>query len=153
MISVINMIPNTWSDEANQDSEPCLSVNSSDPTQLIATAFTYDNPAGSSAVSPAMTGNWAPYYYSTDGGNTWTLEFMLPSGAGANLPTYDLPRSEHRGTLGSGRRNRRRVWFVRVQPPAAPRSRATAAPIWRDGRPFCRLAPRSLATDRSKPSV
>ena len=28
--------------------------------------------------------------------------------------TPDLPRSEHRGRLGSGRGNRRRVWLVRV---------------------------------------
>jgi hypothetical protein len=48
----------------------------------------------------------------------------------------DLPRSEHRGTLGSGQRNRQRVWFVRVQPPShrvlvppRPRSDVMAVPL------------------------
>jgi hypothetical protein len=90
MITVVNMIPNSWSDEQNQDTEPNISVNPANPAEMIATAFTYDNPAGTSAVSPAMTGNWAPIYYSVDGGTTWMLEFVLSSGAGAILPTYDV---------------------------------------------------------------
>jgi hypothetical protein len=90
MLKVVNMIPKDWSDETNQDTEPNLSVNPANPRQIIGTAFTYDNPAGTSAVSPAMTGNWAPFFYSTDGGNTWTLQFVLPSAAGDQLPTWDV---------------------------------------------------------------
>ena len=53
-------------------------------------AFTYDNPAGTSAISPAMTGNWAPFFYSVDGGDTWGLQFVLPSTAGVGYPTGDV---------------------------------------------------------------
>jgi len=61
-ITVVNMIPNAWSDDENQDCEPNLSVNPANPDQIIGTAFTFDNPAGTSALSPAMTGNWAPLF-------------------------------------------------------------------------------------------
>jgi hypothetical protein len=100
MISVVNMIPNSWSDEENQDCEPCLSVNPANPSEMIATAFTYDNPAGTSAVSPAMSTAWAPLYYSTDGGQTWTLQNVMPSGVGAILPTFDVT-ARFGGTSGA----------------------------------------------------
>jgi hypothetical protein len=90
MLKIVNMIPNGWSDEENQDCEPNLSVNPANPHQIIGTTFTYDNPAGTSAVSPAMSGNWAPLFSSTDGGNTWSLEFVLPSGTGEQYPTWDV---------------------------------------------------------------
>jgi hypothetical protein len=90
MLRIVNMIPNSWSDEQNQDCEPNLSVNPANPSQIIGTAFTFDNPAGTSAVSPAMTGNWAPIFSSVDGGDTWTLQFVLPSAAGDQLPTWDV---------------------------------------------------------------
>jgi hypothetical protein len=90
MLNVVNMIPNSWSDEQNQDCEPNLSVNPANPGEIIGTAFTFDNPAGTSAVSPAMTGNWAPIFSSVDGGNTWALQFVLPSAAGDQLPTWDV---------------------------------------------------------------
>ncbi len=90
MLKIVNMIPNNWSDEENQDSEPNLSVNPANPSEIIGTAFTYDNPAGTSALSPAMSGNLAPFFYSADGGNTWNLEFVLQSAAGATLPTGDV---------------------------------------------------------------
>jgi hypothetical protein len=90
MLKVVNMIPNSWSDEQNQDCEPNLSVNPASPGEIIGTAFTFDNPAGTSALSPAMTGNWAPIFSSADGGDTWALEFVLPSAAGAQLPTFDV---------------------------------------------------------------
>lgn len=90
MLKIVNMIPNNWSDEQNQDCEPNLSVNPANPSEIIGTAFTFDNPAGTSAVSPAMTGNWAPIFSSVDGGDTWTLQFVLPSAAGDQLPTWDV---------------------------------------------------------------
>jgi hypothetical protein len=90
MLKVVNMIPNSWSDEQNQDCEPNLSVNPASPDDIIGTAFTFDNPAGTSAVSPSMTGNWAPIFSSVDGGDTWALQFVLPSAAGAQLPTFDV---------------------------------------------------------------
>ncbi len=90
MLKVVNMIPNSWSDEQNQDCEPNLSVNPANPGEIIGTAFTFDNPAGTSAVSPAMTGNWAPIFSSVDGGDNWALQFVLPSAAGDQLPTWDV---------------------------------------------------------------
>jgi hypothetical protein len=99
MLKIINMIPNSWSDEQNQDCEPNLSVNPANPAEIIGTAFTFDNPAGTSAISPAMTGDWAPIFSSVDGGDTWTLQFVLPSGAGAILPTFDVT-CRYGGTSG-----------------------------------------------------
>jgi hypothetical protein len=99
MLKIVNMIPNSWSDDTNQDCEPSLSVNPANPSEIIGTAFTYDNPAGTSALSPAMTGNLAPIFYSADGGDTWSLQFVLPSGAGAIAPTLDVT-SRYGGTSG-----------------------------------------------------
>ncbi|HXU31307.1 MAG TPA: hypothetical protein VN851_12075 [Thermoanaerobaculia bacterium] len=71
-VLVINMMPLAQSAEAIQDSEPNLAVNPSNPLQIAGTAFT-DNPTGGSA---------APIYVSTNGGFTWTLNNIVPSGAG-----------------------------------------------------------------------
>jgi hypothetical protein len=70
-VTVVNMVPKALSNEQNQDSEPWLSVNPANPRQLVATAFT-PNPSG--------TGN-APVYASTDGGNSWVLNAIIPSAA------------------------------------------------------------------------
>ncbi|HEV1287231.1 MAG TPA: sialidase family protein [Bryobacteraceae bacterium] len=67
--TVVNIIPRSLSGEANQDSEPNLAVNPANPLQMAASAFT-PNPAGSGD---------APIYVSTDGGNTWTLQAIVPS--------------------------------------------------------------------------
>jgi BNR/Asp-box repeat len=99
MLKVVNMIPNNWSDEENQDSEPNLSVNHANPHQIVGTAFTYDNPAGTSVFPPAMSANSAPIFYSTDGGDTWSLEFVIPSLAGASFPTLDIT-TRYGGTTG-----------------------------------------------------
>jgi hypothetical protein len=69
-ILIVNMVPNSLSGEANQDAEPNLTVNRTNPQKIVATAFT-PNPAG---------GDRAPYYISLDGGNSWTLNSVLPSG-------------------------------------------------------------------------
>jgi hypothetical protein len=68
MITVVNMIPKSMSDEANQDSEPNLTVNPVNTLQIAGSAFT-PNPQG---------GN-APIYISGDGGNTWSLNPIVPS--------------------------------------------------------------------------
>src|SRR5215472_5323013 len=69
VFTVVNIIPRSLSGETNQDSEPNLAVNPSNPLQLVASAFT-PNPAGSGD---------APIYVSADGGNTWTLQAIVPS--------------------------------------------------------------------------
>ena len=78
MIKVVNMIPQTLSGETNQDSEPNLAVNPVNPLQIAGSAFT-PNPMG---------GANAPIYVSLDGGDTWTLNSIVPSAGG--LGTGDI---------------------------------------------------------------
>src|SRR4051812_13321600 len=72
-VRVVNMIPATLSSETHQDSEPDITVNPNDPNQVVASAFT-PNPTGSLLS--------APVFCSTDGGNTWVLSNIVPSGNG-----------------------------------------------------------------------
>ncbi len=69
-ILVVNMIPNSLSNETNQDSEPNLAVNPANTQQVAGTAFTPDPGGGSNA----------PIYVSTDGGQTWQLRTTVPGG-------------------------------------------------------------------------
>jgi len=66
---VVNMVPFANSGETRQDSEPNLTVNPSNPQQMVGSAFTTD-PAG---------GVNAPVYVSTDGGENWVLNLIVPS--------------------------------------------------------------------------
>jgi hypothetical protein len=79
-VLLVNMVPRSLSSETNQDSEPTLAVNPADPRQLAATAFTPD----------PMGGPLAPLYVSTDGGNTWRLNAIVPSAAGSAVGTHDI---------------------------------------------------------------
>lgn len=78
-VTIINIIPRSLSGETNQDSEPNLAVNPNNPLQIAATAFTF-NPTG---------GNLAPIFISSDGGQTWALNAIVP-GATAQFPTGDI---------------------------------------------------------------
>jgi hypothetical protein len=78
-VTVVNMIPQSLSGETNQDSEPSLAVNPSNFNQMAATAFT-PNPSG---------GSFAPIFVSSNGGNTWALNPIVP-GATASFPTGDI---------------------------------------------------------------
>jgi hypothetical protein len=78
MIKVVNMIPQTLSGETNQDSEPNIAVNPANPLQIAGSAFT-PNPMG---------GANAPIFVSVNGGNTWTLNSIVPSAGG--LGTGDI---------------------------------------------------------------
>lgn len=69
MIKVVNMIPQSLSGETNQDSEPNIAVNPANPSQIAGSAFTPD----------PMGGSTAPIYVSTDGGDGWTLNNIVPS--------------------------------------------------------------------------
>ncbi|MGA7849962.1 MAG: hypothetical protein WCA13_12720 [Terriglobales bacterium] len=69
-IRVVNMIPKSLSGETNQDSEPQLTVNPENHRMIIGTAFTPD-PGG---------GPLGPVYASFDGGDTWTLDLIVPGG-------------------------------------------------------------------------
>ena len=96
-VKVVDLIPASLSGETNQDSEPFLAVQTSNPQVMVASAFT-PNPVSS-------TGN-APLYVSQDGGNSWILNAITPvqrltcdithaMAAGENHPRGDL----HAGTL------------------------------------------------------
>src|SRR5438874_2251060 len=78
-ITVVNMIPRSLSQETNQDSEPMLAVNPANPLEMVGTAFTPD----------PMGGSNAPIYVSTDGGNSWRLNTVVPSIA-TNPSTSDI---------------------------------------------------------------
>jgi HYDIN/CFA65/VesB-like, Ig-like domain len=95
-VSLINMVPQTRSGETNQDAEPAITINPSNPLQLAGTAFTWDNLTGA-----PMTGSTAPIYVSTDGGQTWSLVFNVPSTAGATFPTGDITVSFSGTTVGT----------------------------------------------------
>ena len=83
---LVNLIPNSLSGEANQDSEPNLAVNPAKPSDMVATAFTPD----------PFHGPNAPIYVSTDGGRTWSLRNIVPGGG--SLGTSDISV----GFAGSG---------------------------------------------------
>lgn len=85
-IDVVDMIPATLSGETWQDSEPSVTYNPTDPDEIVATAFT-NNPSGATST--------APIYISQDGGNTWTLNNVVPSGNGRTGDiTVALTRNE-----------------------------------------------------------
>jgi len=69
-VTVVNMIPNSLSNESGRDSEPNVSATFLDPLRIAASVFTPD---------PLGSGN-APIYISDDGGNTWNLIVKLPGG-------------------------------------------------------------------------
>jgi hypothetical protein len=79
-VFLVNMIPRALSGEFHQDSEPHLTVNPSNPLQIVGTAFTPDPGGGANA----------PIYVSMDGGNSWTLNSIVPSVAGARAGTSDI---------------------------------------------------------------
>jgi hypothetical protein len=72
-ISIVNMIPQSLSGETNQDSEPNIAVNSADPQIIAGSAFTPD---------PDPNAIHAPIFISTDGGNTWSLNSIVPHNSG-----------------------------------------------------------------------
>ncbi|HYO13099.1 MAG TPA: hypothetical protein VE685_07900 [Thermoanaerobaculia bacterium] len=78
-VTVVNIIPNSRSGETRQDSEPNIAVDPADPLRIAGTAFTPD----------PMGGPNAPIYVSTDGGNIWVLNSIVP-GNGTVAGTGDI---------------------------------------------------------------
>lgn len=70
-VKVVNMIPASLSAETNQDSEPFLAIHPTNSQWMAASAFT-PNPGGQLSTT-------APIYVSQDGGQTWTLNNIVPS--------------------------------------------------------------------------
>src|SRR5204862_4477452 len=79
-VLIVNMIPKSLSGETHQDSEPTVAVNPKNPLQIAASAFTPD----------PSHGPRAPIYISTDGGNTWTLNSIVPSTIADGSATADI---------------------------------------------------------------
>jgi hypothetical protein len=67
-IRVVNMIPQSQSNEANDDSETNIAVNPADPRIIGATAFTNNFPTS--------------VFLSSDGGETWVEAGIVPVGTG-----------------------------------------------------------------------
>jgi len=80
MIKVVNTIPKSLSNERAQDSEPNIAVNTASPNEIAITAFTAD----------PMGGPNAPIFVSTDTGDTWTLNSIVPSQPGSFIGTGDI---------------------------------------------------------------
>jgi hypothetical protein len=70
IIRIVNAVPNDHSNETNDDSEPSITVNPLNPHEMIITAFT-----------PTEGGNPSgPLFFSSDGGENWSLKFDIPGG-------------------------------------------------------------------------
>ncbi|MGW2377943.1 MULTISPECIES: hypothetical protein [Kitasatospora] len=92
-IKVVNITPRAQSGDANLDGEPNLAVNPENPQEMVATAFTPD-PLG---------GPRAPVYVSTDGGNTWVLNSVVPGDApGSGTGDISVGFAARGGTLYAG---------------------------------------------------
>jgi hypothetical protein len=78
-VVVVNMVPKALSGEEHQDSEVTVTVNPHNPMQIAGSAFTPD-PGG---------GPFAPIYISTDGGQTWVLNSIVP-GSDPGTGTGDI---------------------------------------------------------------
>ena len=69
-ITVRNIIPNFMSGETDRDSEPDITVNPVNPLEIAASSF-----------GPFAGPSPSPIFISTDGGNTWSQNFLLPGGS------------------------------------------------------------------------
>ena len=85
---LVNMVPNSRSGETNQDAEPTITVDPNNFDQMAGSAFTWDN-----LTQGAMVTATAPIYVTTNGGDTWTLAFIVPSSIGSGFPTGDITLS------------------------------------------------------------
>jgi len=68
-VQVVDMMPRPFSGERYQDSEPSIAVNPSNPAEVAGTAFTHD----------FSCAHEKPIYVSSDGGESWDLNCVLPS--------------------------------------------------------------------------
>jgi len=83
-IRVVNMIPQSVSNESNEDCEPDLAVHSVNPWQVAGTTSLTSDPGGSP---------FAPIFVSRDRGRTWTLNPIIPGATtilGTTFGTFDV---------------------------------------------------------------
>jgi hypothetical protein len=81
---IVNAVPQNHSNETNNDSEPNIAVNPANPLQMAITAFT---PPDAGLIN-------GPIYYSTDGGENWSLLFNVP-GNGSRDQTIGFASSSN----------------------------------------------------------
>jgi hypothetical protein len=94
-VKLVDVIPRMQSAESHGDMEPNLTVDPDDPRHMVLTAFT--------PCPPLIGTTNAPIYFSTNGGDTWHLNCIVPG----NDPTFGTgditPRfASHGGTLYAG---------------------------------------------------
>ncbi|HEV8324327.1 MAG TPA: hypothetical protein VG389_22105 [Myxococcota bacterium] len=120
ILRIVNVVPNDHSNEVNDDSEPSIAVNPNNVDEMVVTAFTpteSSNPNG-------------PFFYSSDGGETWSLKFEIPGGQTRDQsPAF--ARTSNELYLGVIRGDNSRVDVLRTANPSA----GNAADVIED-RPF-----------------
>lgn len=79
-VRVVNMIPQTRSGETHQDSEPNIAVNPSNVNQIAGSVST----SSSGGCGPETD----PIFVSSDGGNHWALNCILPSHRAGDAPPH-----------------------------------------------------------------
>jgi hypothetical protein len=72
--TLVDVVPQTHSNEIQQDSEPSIGVNPANPNQILISAFTSLDPT----ADPGETNG--PLYVSQDGGASWNLSYIVPDG-------------------------------------------------------------------------
>lgn len=69
-VKLVDVIPKMYSGESHGDMEPNLAVDPEDPRHMVLSAFT--------PCPPLISTVNAPIYFSTDGGNSWLLNCIVP---------------------------------------------------------------------------
>ncbi len=93
-VTVVNMIPASFGNETNQDSEPNLAVNPRDPMKIAGSAFT-----SGAGVCPK---DLAPIFVSPDEGATWALNCIVPSDASGMTSDITVRFAEESDNLYAG---------------------------------------------------
>lgn len=69
-VKLVNVIPATMSNETGSDSEPNIAVDPANPRHMVVSAFT--------PCPPLISTTEAPIYFSTNGGESWHLNCIVP---------------------------------------------------------------------------
>jgi len=70
IMRIVNVVPNDHSNETNDDTEPNIAVNPNNPHEMVITTFTLPDAGNANG----------PVFFSTDGGENWSLRFDVPGG-------------------------------------------------------------------------
>ena len=104
---IVNVIPNDHSNEVNGDAEPSIAVNPNNIDEMVVTAFT-----------PTEGGNTnGPFFFSSDGGENWSLMFEIPGGETLDQ-SPSFARTSNELCMGIIRSDNSRVNVIRTGNPA-----------------------------------